>query len=205
MKLYNLEQSYNSRKVRATIHELGLDVEIIHPNVMQGEHKKPEMLLKNPNAKLPILEDGDFILWESHAIMSYLVAKAGDSNLSPKNIQHKAEINKWLFWDSCNLNQSISTLTFELVLKKYFSLGNPDQAKVEKTLETLKSQLKVLDSQLENKDYIADSLSIADFSLASDLAMRNLIGLDINNYPNVKSWLEKVESLDSWKKSESNK
>ena len=203
MKLYNLEASYNSRKVRAVAEELGIELEIINPNVMKGEHKQPEFLAKNPNAVMPVLEDGDFILWESNAILLYLADTKPESMLSPKSVKQRADINRWLFWDSCNLNKTIGAVTYELVLKKYFKMGDPDMVKVEQGQKTLNNLGKILNTHLEKNEYVAGSLSVADLSLAADLAIRNLIGFNENDFPNLKSWLERIESRDSWKKSES--
>src|SRR5690606_36198105 len=76
MKLYQFPLSPNSMKVVALAHEVGLSIETRSVNVFQGGARTPEMLEKNPNGKVPILEDGEFVLWESNAMLGYLAAKA---------------------------------------------------------------------------------------------------------------------------------
>ncbi len=202
MKLYDLNPSFNSRKVRAVAAELGLDLEIHQVDFMKGEHKQPDFLAKNPNGKMPVLEDGDFVLWESNAILSYLTDINPEATISPNTSRLKAEINRWLFWDACNLNKAVSTLFFEIILKPMFGAGQADQNKVESTRKDLYNLAGILNNHLANREYVAGPLSVADFSLAADLAVREHIGLNDTDYPNLKSWLERVEARDSWKKSE---
>ncbi|HEY0095738.1 MAG TPA: glutathione S-transferase N-terminal domain-containing protein, partial [Archangium sp.] len=69
MKLYENPLSSAALKVRAVIHELGLPVTLVSVDMMKGEHKTPGFLAKNPNGKVPTLEDDGFLLWESNAIL----------------------------------------------------------------------------------------------------------------------------------------
>ena len=79
MRLYNANFSPNALRVRAVAFELGIDIEIVEVDLRKGDNRAGEFLRRNPNAKVPVLEDGDFFLWESRAI-GYLIAKAGESD-----------------------------------------------------------------------------------------------------------------------------
>ncbi|HEY8432099.1 MAG TPA: glutathione S-transferase N-terminal domain-containing protein, partial [Sandaracinaceae bacterium] len=72
MKLYDFPFSPNCRKVRAVAYELGIPLEYVHVDLFAGAQHRPEILAKNPNGRVPILEDGDLVLWESTAIIRYL-------------------------------------------------------------------------------------------------------------------------------------
>ncbi len=65
MKLYNANFSPNALRVRAVAHELGVDLEIVQVDIRAGDNRAAEFLARNPNAKVPVLEDGNFVLWES--------------------------------------------------------------------------------------------------------------------------------------------
>ena len=67
MKLYNIYGAPNGRKVEATALYLDVEAERIWLDIRRGEHKTENFLSINPNGLVPVLEDGDFILWESHA------------------------------------------------------------------------------------------------------------------------------------------
>ena len=74
MKLYNSNFSPNALRVRAVAAELGIPLEIIEVDLRKGEHKTASYLALNPNGKVPVLVDGDFVLWESRAINGYLAS-----------------------------------------------------------------------------------------------------------------------------------
>jgi glutathione S-transferase len=83
MKLYQFALSPNCQKVIALAHEVGLPLELVPVDLFKGGARTPAMLAKNLNGKLPILEDGDFVLWESNAMLGYLAAKANRTDLAP--------------------------------------------------------------------------------------------------------------------------
>ena len=72
MKLYDFAPSPNCRKVRAVAYELGIELEHVPVDLLAGETRLPQFVAKNPNGRVPLLEDGDLLLWESNAITGYL-------------------------------------------------------------------------------------------------------------------------------------
>src|SRR5690606_14211024 len=91
MKLYQFPFSPNSQKVVAFAYEVGVPLTKQTVNLFKGETRTPEMLAKNPNGKVPILEDGEFVLWESNAILGYLAGVAGRADLAPTGVRERAE------------------------------------------------------------------------------------------------------------------
>jgi len=83
MKVYQFPFSPNCQKVVAIAHEVGMPLELAMVDLFKGEARSPVMRAKNPNGKLPILEDGDLVLWESTAMLAYIAAKAGREDLAP--------------------------------------------------------------------------------------------------------------------------
>jgi glutathione S-transferase len=111
MKLHTFVGSPNGRKVEAVIHHLKANVEIVHHEFPAGL-KTAEFRRINPNAKTPVLVDGDFVLWESNAIMQYLADTHRDEHLSPKNAKVRADIARWQFWEQRHFNRALGTLAF---------------------------------------------------------------------------------------------
>nr|CAI5833608.1 unnamed protein product [Callosobruchus analis] len=100
LTLYYIEASPPVRSTLMTIKALGLEVEMKRVDLPGGEHLKPEYLKINPLHTVPTLADGDFIVWDSHAINCYLVDKyAKDDALYPKNLQNRATVNQRLYYD----------------------------------------------------------------------------------------------------------
>ncbi len=74
-------------------HEVGTSLELVTIDIFKGEAKTPAILAKNPNGKIPILEDGDLVLWESAAMLAYIAAKAGRTDLAPTTPRERAEVD----------------------------------------------------------------------------------------------------------------
>lgn len=200
MKLFNANFSPNCLRVRAVIHELGVEIEIVDVDVFSGENKAPEFLRRNPNAKVPVLEDGDFVLWESRAINAYIASLDPERRLYPEDLRSRAIVDQWSYWQAIHLGPSSQRLAFERVLKKRFGLGEPDQGVIDTEHKETMKLLGVLDENLVGRDWIAGELSLADFALASTLTLRNEAGIDLGEVPKVSAWLKRLESRDSWKK-----
>ncbi|WP_373356761.1 glutathione S-transferase family protein [Pseudoroseicyclus sp. CXY001] len=190
MKLYSMPISPNAIRVRALIHELGLDVEIIDKDMRSGELKSPEFLSLNPNGKVPVLEEDDgFTLWESRAIMAYLAVKAGSTLYPVSDPRAQAQVDQWQSWHAVHFAPTIQQVLFERRLKPLFGLGEPDESKIEKTVKDAGELLSVLDKGLEGKDYIAgDQMTLADISLACTAATLAQAGLLLEPYPAVAAW-----------------
>jgi glutathione S-transferase len=156
MILHTVPGSPNSRKVEAVILHLGLEVEIRHHDLFKGELRSPDYLAINPNAKVPTLEDRDFKLWESTAIMQYLADKAADDILLPRNPRTRADIIRWQCWEGLYFNRALGTLAFETVAKPRNNAGPPDAVLVEQARVTLSRFAPILDAHMDGRKYLVD-------------------------------------------------
>jgi glutathione S-transferase len=199
MKLYDFPASPNCRKVRAVAYELGIPFEHEPVNPLRGEARTPQFLAKNPNARVPVLEDGDFVLWESNAIIAYLATKHG-SSLVPSGARERADVDRWLSWQLAHLAPATRKVAFEVVVKKLAGRGEPDKALIAEGTAEFDEFSKVLDGSLGNKEYVAGRLSVADFALASHYSVAPMCGLDVTRHPRVNAWLGRVLSRDSMKR-----
>jgi glutathione S-transferase len=196
MKIYDFPLSPRCRKVRAIVYELGLTPEFVPVNLFKGEQKRPEIVRLNPNARVPILVDGDFVLWESNAIVNYL---ASGSALLPESPRERADVARWCDWQQAHLGPAIAKVAFQRLVKPMTGQGDPDPAIVESgTLEYAESA-RVLDACLGSKEYVAGLLSVADFILAAIHSVAAPAGLDVSPYPRVGAWLERMLGRPSFK------
>lgn len=200
MKLYEHPFSTAAFKVRAVIHELGLPVTLVTVDMMKGEHKSPEYLAKNPNGKVPTLEDDGFCLWESNAILCYLAAKKPESGLLPADPKGMAQVQQWLQWHATTFASSTGEVLGETVYAKMLG-RTKDEAKYAAALEKVRRDLGVLEKALAGKEYLCGRLTLADFSLVSQLHMRAPMGVDLEAFPHVKAWVARMESRESVRKS----
>jgi glutathione S-transferase len=200
MKLYQFPLSPNCQKVTALAHEVGVPFETVFVDLFRGGARTPELLAMNPNGKLPILEDADFVLWESNAMLAYLAGKADRHDLSPSTPRERAEVDRWLAWLNAHLAPAIRKVAFERVVKKLGNMGPPDEAMVAEGVRDFATTAAVLEKALAGREYLCQRLSIADFALAPYLALAGPSGLDLEPYASVRSWLARMLARPSMKK-----
>jgi glutathione S-transferase len=194
MKIYDFPLSPHCRKVRAIVYELGLTPEFVPVNLFQGEQRSAEIARLNPNARVPILVDGDFVLWESNAIVSYLAA---GSALIPAGARERADVARWCDWQLAHLGPAIVKVGFQLVVKPLTGQGKPDAAIVDEGRTEYAKFTQVLEVSLGNKEYVAGRLSIADFILAALFSLATTAGLEVAPYPTVSAWLGRMLARES--------
>ena len=98
LRVLGKSASINVRKVLWTCAELDLHVEHVESD--------PQLLAKNPNALVPVIQDGDFILWESNAICRYLAGKHPRGTLLPEDPAGRARVEQWMDWQATELNSA---------------------------------------------------------------------------------------------------
>ncbi len=137
--------SINVRKLLWLCGELGLDYE--REDWGQGfrDAKAPEYLALNPNGLVPVVRDGDFVLWESDAIVRYLAQKHGRDDLYPAELRERAVVEQWMNWYGTNFGQSFR-YAFHALIRK-----NPaydDQGKITESLAACAARVAILDAHL---------------------------------------------------------
>lgn len=197
MKLYQFHLSPNCQKVVALAREIGLPLETVDLEVFKGATKTPEFLAKNPNGKIPVLEDDGVFLWESNAILGYLAAKADRTDLAPTTPRERADVDRWLNWQAAHFSQAVGKVAFERVVKKLAGWGPPDEAIIARGIEEFARYAKVLDESLAGKEFLCGRLTIADFSVALYAANTASCGLDFEPYPNARVWLGRMLARES--------
>ena len=200
MRLHTSPRSPHARRVAMAIHELGLDSDIKVLDFGKGEHKEGAYLAHNPNGKVPTLEDNGFWLWESNAILCYLADKKPEKNLYPTETRARADVNRWLFWESSHMGAACAGLTAERVVKPMLMKTPGDPALVAYHEANYKRYAAVLNGQLEGKQWVTGHFSIADLSLASAFTYAAPAQLSTESFRHLHAWLERMQSRDSWKR-----
>lgn len=179
MILHSFFITPNNRKVEAFIKHFDLDIEIHQVNFRKRENKTDEYLAMNPMGKVPLLVDGDLNLWESNAILTYLATVYPETKTLPTDPKGRADVDRWLHWQSCHLMQAMGAL----------------KSGEETDLETVKPLYKVLDIQLQDKDYVCGQLSVADFALGAYTLTKLGRKIDYTDVPNVEAWRNRIAEL----------
>ena len=202
MKVYADPITVNCRKVLAGLDLIGAPFERVHVDYFNGEQKNAAYLAINPNASVPALVDGDFVLWESNAILQYAADKAGNEDAYPRDLQTRADINRWLLWESSSWFPSCYVFLVENCVKPLLG-GAADPAVLDAQAVQFHKLAAILDARLAGRQWVAGGLqpTIADIALAAPLHLHAWQKLPLADHPNLKRWMtEGVESLPSWQK-----
>jgi glutathione S-transferase len=202
MKLYHFPISPNSRRVVAVLHHLHLDCDIEVLDISKGEQMQADFLKLNPNHMIPTLVDGDFVLWESNAIMQYLCSKAPNNALWSANPRVQADINRWLFWQAAHFGSACSVMIFERVIKKLFMSAEADLQEIAKGEERFHRFAQVLELHLKGREWmVGDAVTLADFSVGSFLDLAEMAQYPMTPYTEIPRWYSNVQQLPAWKSS----
>lgn len=198
--LYDMQDSPHARKVRLLAAELGIPLEKVPRDPRKGETRTPDFLAKNPNGRVPTLEEDGLVLWESPAILKYLAAKRPERGLGGGDVRSQAQIDQWLFWWAGGPEGAIDALAWELFIKPNIlkQPGN-DPGIIADAHARLARFLPVLDRQLEGRDYVIGPLSIVDFAIGTRLDRApKLLNFDIAPYRNIDAWLTRLRAKPYW-------
>ena len=202
MKLYFDPITVNCRKVIAGLNLIGAgyDEEVL--NYFAGEHKLPAFTAVNPNAELPALVDGDLRLWESNAILVYAAEKTGNAAVYPTDPKIRADITRWLLWESGKWFDACYVYLVENVVKPILD-DTPDAATLSAHAPSFHARAAVLEAALDGRDWLCDDhATIADIAVASPMHLHGAQKLPLENYPNIRAWMGRVEALPCWAKSD---
>ncbi len=203
MKIYYHPASTTSLPIMLFAAEQGLQADFQLVDLFVGEHMGDPYRAINPNQLVPVLEDGDFRLTESSAILKYL-AESANSPTYPRELKERARVNEMMDWINTQLCRD---LAYGTVYPQIFpNHKRPSDEGHKMTVawgqERAKRWMTVLDEKLlGEKAYLCgDKITIADYYGASFVYLAEVIGSDLSKYPNVKGWLDRMKSLGSWEK-----
>jgi glutathione S-transferase len=191
--LYGFAQSGNSYKPALYLELAGADWMAHFVDFFNGETRTPAYRQINVMGEVPVLEHKGQNLSQSGVILDYLVEQFGKYGWNDNS--ERREILRWLLWDNHKLTSYTATYRFLRVL-----VSNPNPAVVEEFRKRAESSWKILDAQLSGGPYlVGDRLTIADISACAYLFFQDELGVDWNQYPNVRDWLQRIRSEPRWK------
>src|SRR5438105_4134910 len=204
MKLYYHPVSTTSRPVVLFATESGIELDYEIVDLFTGAQYKPEYAAINPSHQVPVLEDGDFRLTESSAILKYLADKIG-SPAYPKDLRQRARVNERMDWLNTGFYRDFS---YGFLYPQIFPfMRRPDDNVQAATLAWGKDKaliwLKVLDESLigpRSAFLCGDYITLADH-LGSMVGLGcQVIDCKFGAYPNICRWLGNMKTLKSWAK-----
>lgn len=184
IKLYGVPRSRAFRCLWM-IEELGVPYENVKTNFKTDAHT-PEFHKINPNERVPAMQDGDLILFESLAINLYLARKY-DRGLWPRTIEDEGRAFQWSVWAMTELEEPVVTA---LVNRAFLPEAKRDAKKADDAARRFAKPRDVIEGALAGRPYLlGEAFSVADLNVASVLSWASLAGLDLSPTPNLAGWL----------------
>jgi glutathione S-transferase len=190
MILYDNRLSRNGYKIRLLAAHLGLTLERVEVDITRGESRQPDFLDKNITGRIPVLElpDGTTMA-ESNAILFFL---AQGSALWPAEPLLQAEVLRWMFFEQNMIECSVGTA-------RYWRKIGRDKERLDAfahRCDVAIDALSALDRHLARHPWVAARrFTIADIALYGYLSVAPEAGLTLNEFPEVTSWLQRLEAL----------
>lgn len=200
IKIWGRPNSVNVQKVLWCCDELVLPFERIDAGGPFGHLDDPAYLAMNPNGKIPTLVDGNFVLWESNAILRYLAMEYGPSSLLyPADPRVRASIERWLDWSIGTLAPAERPLFLALVRTPP---EKRDPAKIEADVQSVAALWTLLDHHLQGRFFLENErFSLADIVLGA-FARRwfGLEGIERPALPNLERWYQRLAQRQGFRK-----
>ncbi len=162
--LWGRNNSTNVKKVRWTLAELNLPYEQIMAGQSFGVNRDAAYLALNPNGLVPMLKDGDDVLWESNTIVRYLAAQYGADSLWQASPIQRAKSEKWMDWANETLSPVHRKILFGLVRTP---AEQRNMAEIEAAIEACEPLLDILESTLAKQTWLSgETFGVGDIAVA---------------------------------------
>ncbi|MFM7331001.1 MAG: glutathione S-transferase family protein [Brachymonas sp.] len=189
LKLWGRISSINERKVMWTAQCLGLPIQRIDAGASFGVVNTPEFQSMNPNAMIPVLQDGDFTLWESNVIVRYLCEKYSSGSLYPTQARQRFDAERWMDWQQSELNRASGPPFVQWIRVA------PEQRNhglIEEHTRKMKHWLGIVEAHLAKQPFMAgEALTMADIPILCEVhrwwAVRAASG-EADAYPEIERW-----------------
>jgi glutathione S-transferase len=196
IKLYDAVPSSNSDRVKIALHEKGLAYERITLNLAKKDQKRPEHLERNPYGKVPVIDDGGQILFESCIINEYLDEKYPEPPLMPKDPYLRGRGRVLVDYGLNYTHEPYWALRGEMLKPA----PERNTAVVEAKRQGLRELLRYLEDELNDKPYFLGGLSLTDIDvLPRFLRMETYGALPTPSLPRLGAWLERMKQRPSVK------
>ena len=188
MKLFQFPPSGNCYKVRLLLSQLEIPVEIVNLDIQKGETRTDKFRTINPVAKVPTIElEPGVYLPESNAILWYF---AEGTPFLPSDRLARARVLQWMFFEQYSHEPYISVARNWI---SYVGVPKGKEAELKERQERGRFALEVMNQALQNKNFfVENTYTIADIALYAYTHVANEGGFDLELYPAVRVWLDRV-------------
>ena len=196
IKVYGRNNSINVQKVMWCLAEVGQPYERSDIGGAYGGNREGWFLALNPNGLVPVIEDGDVVLWESNAIVRYLSARYSPGRLSPGDTGARARADMWMDWQATTLQPATHPVFWGLVRTPE---AERDQAAIARGVRRLGELFGLINRELDGKQYLlGEEPTMADIPLGAMCYRWHALPIERPHWPNVEAWYERLKERDGF-------
>lgn len=193
LKLYHHPLSTYSRRVRIALLEKGLEYEDAIVDMPNREHRGESYRALNPYGRVPTLADGDFVLYESTAILRYLEGRDPEPALLPDDLQSRARVDMHMKLCDLELAPPVGQITFP---KRFLPEEKWPLEAFAQAREKIERHLAILAQQLEGRTYLVDErYTLAEVCYTPFVAFLPMT--EVEPPQPVAAWIQRLLARDS--------
>ena len=198
LRILGKPASINVRKVLWLCEELALPYELEPWGAGHRDPHAPEFVALNPNALVPVIVDGDAVLWESNTICRYLAGKLGRDDLLPRDVLARARVEQWMDWQAGELNNAWRYAFMSLVRN---SPAHQDPAAVQASAAAWNRYMAILDRQLAQAGGFAvgPSFTLADIGLGLSVNRWFMTPIARPELAHVRAYYDRLAERDGFR------
>lgn len=198
LKVYGRKSSFNLQKVMWLVGELGVPHEHIQLGGSFGGLDDTSFLAMNPHGRVPTIDDGGTVVWESHAILRYLAARYGAPSWWDPDPARRARVDQWLDWTQCTLQPDFLTGVFWGFYRT--PEAQRDMPTVKAKIARTAAHMIHVERLLENHAcLLGNELSLADIAVGTHLYRYFNIDIERPALPNVERWFGALQQRPAYR------
>ena len=189
--VHGRRNSINVQKVMWAVGEIGLDHTRLDVGGAFGGNDTPAYRAMNPNGRVPVLVDGDTVVWESHSCVRYLAARYDPGGLWPEDPAERSLADRWMDWKLATAQPAMTTVFWGLVRTPE---ADRDMPAILAAAEELKPVWAILEAHLDGRDFVAGSrLTMGDIPVGAQYSRyTRLPEIRRPALPNCDAWLARL-------------
>jgi len=198
LTVWGRTSSVNVQKVMWAVRELGLEHERIDAGGAFGKLDTPEYGAMNPNRKIPTLQDGEVVVWESNACVRYLAARYGAGSLWPEDPARRALSDVWMDWQQTTIQPDMTPIFWNLVRTPE---PQRDMAAVKAAAQRIGPSWQILDRHLADRRFVAgDTLTMGDIPVGCHWWRYANLPVEKPSLPNLDRWGKEFQERDGYRR-----
>jgi len=190
LKIWGRMSSINVKKVVWTAQELALDIQRTEAGGLFGVVKTPEYMALNPNSLVPVIEDEDYVLWESNVIVRYLAARHSSGQMYPTELRERFDAERWMDWQQTTLNPASRPGFWQLVRTPP---EQRDAALLDESNAAVEALMAMLDAHLARRSFmVGERFTVADIPVACEVHRWFGLPQARQSRPHVERWYDSL-------------